>query len=169
MEYLLDYQREAKIRRINQLLSACKLTKNRPDVLVLWGANDFEEMTDAALFACQDWLNEAYRCRTSPVPEPVRRLRSQVMTLLNKLGKYAGPDDWTDVNRYLLQRKICGRVLYMLFDEDELRALIRKLRAIGDKKTASGGGGSGDVRETKKALPGAMYYPIICPASGPAN
>ena len=133
MEHLTDYQRAAKIRRINQQLSACKLTPNRPDVLALWGAVSFDGMTDANLEACQAFLSDAYRCKTTPATEPVRRLRSQVMTLLNKLGKYAEPKDWTEVNSFLLQRKICGRLLYML-NVDELDALIRKLRAIKDKK-----------------------------------
>ena len=135
MEYLLDYQRAAKIRRINQLFSACKLTQNRPDVLALWGAHDFEGMSDVNLDPCRAFLEMAYKCRTTQPAEAVRRLRSQVMTLLNKLGKYASPDDWTEVNRFLLQKKISGRLLYML-NEDELQALIRKLRAIGDKQTA---------------------------------
>ena len=139
MDYLPDYLRTAKIRRINQLFSACKLTPNRPDVLALWGANDFEEMTDANLEPCRVFLETAYKCRTTQPTEAVRRLRSQAMTLLNRLGKYATPEDWTEVNRFLLQRKICGRLLYML-NEDEIKGLIRKLRAIADKKPASSGG-----------------------------
>ena len=49
---------------------------------------------------------------------------------------YASPEDWTKVNHFLLQRRICGRLLYML-DAHELQALVRKLRAIGDKKPAT--------------------------------
>ena len=168
MEYLPDYLRTAKIRRINQLLSACKLTANRSDVLALWGASDFEEMPDVCLEPCKEFLELAYKCRTTEPTEAVRRLRSQVMTLLNKLGKYAGPGDWTEVNRYLLQKRICGRLLYML-NEEGLKALIRRLRAIGDKK-ATAGGGDPDREKVKKVLAGsAVLYPIICPAPGPVN
>lgn len=72
----------------------------------------------------------AHRAKTTPAPDAIRRLRSQVLAHLTKLGMYASPEDWTKVNRFLLQRRICGRLLYML-DTEELQALVRKLRAIG--------------------------------------
>ena len=50
-------------------------------------------------------------------------------------GMYASPEDWQKVNRFLLQKRICGQLLYML-DAGQLQALVRKLRAIGDKKPA---------------------------------
>lgn len=132
MEPLQDYERRAKIRRINTLISACKLTPNRPDLLQLWGAQEFEDLFDEELVEFGCFMEEAYRCRTTTPTDQVRRLRSQVLTHLNKLGKYVTANDWSVVNAYLLQKKICGRLLYMLSAE-ELQALVRKLRAIGDK------------------------------------
>lgn len=130
---LSNYQRDAKSRRIATLLSACKLMSNRTDIMALWGVSCLDDMTDDQIVECADFMEAAYRGKTTPAPEGVRRLRSQALAHLGKLGKYAEPSDWQRVNAYLLQKKICGKLLYMLSAE-ELRSLIRKLRAIADKK-----------------------------------
>lgn len=136
MKPLTIYQRSGKIKRINTLIYACKLTSNRPDILALWGAQTFDDLSDDQLVEFGSFMELAHRCKTTEPTPAIRKLRSQVMTLLNRAGKYAAPGDWTEVNRFLLQRKICGRLLYML-GEPELAALIRKLRAIADKKERS--------------------------------
>ena len=118
---LSNYQRDAKSRRIATLLSACKLMSNRTDIMALWGVSCLDDMTD-------DQIVE-----TTPAPEDVRRLRSQVLAHLSELGKCAKPSEWREVNAYLLQKEICGKLLYMLSAE-ELRLLIRKLRSIEYKK-----------------------------------
>ena len=159
MEPLTIHEREAKIRRINTLMSACRLIPNRPDILKLWDATGADELTDEALVECGQFMEAAYRGKTTAAPEPIRRLRSQAMTQINRLGLYATASDWTGVNRFLLQRKICGRLLYML-DSEDLAALIRKLRAIGDKKTQGMPGGT-----PRRAV---VYYPLANSA-GPAN
>lgn len=128
-------ERGAKIRRINTLMSACRLIPNRPDILGLWNASCYDELSDANVVELQAFMELAYRMKTTPAPEAIRRLRSQVLAHLTKLGMYASPEDWAKVNRFLLQRRICGRLLYML-QAQELHALVRKLRAIADKKPA---------------------------------
>lgn len=149
MEPLNIYQRAAQIKRINTLMSACKLIPNRPDILALWGVARADDLSDAELLECGQFMEAAHRGKTTQAPEQVRRLRSQAMTLINRMGKYATPSDWSTVNRFLLQRKICGRLLYML-DASELRALVRKLRAIQDKRPAP----------TDVVTPNVIYYPL---------
>lgn len=135
MEPLNIYEREARIKRIKTLISACRLRANRADIFALWGVGSPEELNDAQLLECGQFMEVAYRGKTTVPSGSVRRLRSLAMTLINRAGKYATPDDWSEVNRFLLQRKVCGRLLYMLA-EPELEALIRKLRAIADKAKA---------------------------------
>lgn len=164
-EPLKDYERRAKVKRINALIYACHLTANRVDILALWGAETFDDMTDDALFECKDYMEAAYHGKTTPPPDTVRRLRSQALALLNRAGKYATPGDWSEVNRFLLQRKICGKLLYMLA-EPELAALIRKLRSIVDKKgkaasttggdLVSGSGGEGAYYAVPGCVPGRL-------------
>ena len=126
---MTEFERGAKVRRINTLMSACRLIPNREDILALWDARSYDELTDDEIVALQAHLT--------------------------KLGMYALPEDWTKVNRFLLQRRICGRLLYML-DAQELQALVRKLRAIGDKKPAT------------TSRPSVQVTPIyIIPGGGP--
>lgn len=133
MEDLTPHQRVAKIKYITHYISACKLTTNKQDILNLWGADSFDDLTEEQLVECQKFVYDAYVGRTTEPTAAVRRLRSQAMTLLNKLGKYVVNDDWQAVNAYLLLRRICGKLLYML-SQGELVALVAKLRAIKDKK-----------------------------------
>lgn len=130
-----ELERGAKVRRINTLMSACRLVPNRPDILALWNATGYEELSDGELVEVQAFMEVAHRMKTTPAPEAIRRLRSQVLTHLMKIGVYTLPEEWAKVNRFLLQKRICGRLLYML-DTGELQALVRKLRAIRDKKPA---------------------------------
>ena len=141
---MTEFERGAKVRRLNTLMSACRLIPNREDILALWDARSYDELTDDEIVALQAYMEFAHRAKTTPASDAIRRLRSQVLAHLTKLGMYALPEDWTKVNRFLLQRRICGRLLYML-DAQELQALVRKLRAIGDKRPALTAFGSGDA------------------------
>ena len=121
---MTEFERGAKVRRINTLMSACRLIPNREDILALWDARSYDELTDNEIVALQAYMEFAHRAKTK-------------------------------VNRFLLQRRICGRLLYML-DAQELQALVRKLRAIGDKKPAT------------TSRPSVQVTPIyIIPGGGP--
>lgn len=155
MTPLTILERGAKIRRINTLMSACRLIPNREDILALWDARTYDELLDEEIVEVQAFMELAHRAKTTPAPDAIRRLRSQVLAHLTKLGMYASPEDWTKVNQFLLQRRICGRLLYML-DTEELQALVRKLRAIGGKKP------------TTTSKPSVQVTPIyIIPDGGP--
>lgn len=129
-------ERAAKIRRINTLMSACRLIPNRVDILALWGVGGYDELEDDEIVALQGYMEWAHLAKTTPPSEAVRRLRSQALTHMTKLGMSTTSEGWVEVNRFLLQRRICGRLLYML-DAPELQALVRKLRAIGAKRPAT--------------------------------
>lgn len=133
---MTELERGAKLRRINTLMSACRLIPNRADILSLWCVQCYDEMTGEELIELQAFMEAAHRAKTTPASDGIRRLRSQVLAHMTKIGLYASPNDWERVNRFLLQRRICGKLLYML-DEVELKALVRKLRSIGDKKTVT--------------------------------
>lgn len=130
---MTELERGAKLRRINSLMSACRLIPNRPDILALWCVSCYDEMAGEELIELQTFMETAHRAKTTPAPDGIRRLRSQVLSNMTKIELYASPNDWKRVNHFLLQRRICGKLLYML-DETELKALVRKLRSIGDKK-----------------------------------
>ena len=152
---MTEFERGAKVRRINTLMSACRLIPTRTDILALWDARSYDELTDNEIVALQAYMEFAHRAKTTPATDAIRRLRSQVLAHLTKLGMYASPEDWTKVNRFLLQRRICGRLLYML-DAQELQALVRKRGGIGEEKPAT---------TSRPAVQGSPSY--IIPGGGP--
>ena len=46
---MIEFERGAKVRRINTLMSACRLIPNREDILALWDARSYDELTDLSL------------------------------------------------------------------------------------------------------------------------
>ena len=53
MTPLTTLERSAKVRRINTLMSACRLIPNRTDILALWDARSYDELTDEEIVALQ--------------------------------------------------------------------------------------------------------------------
>ena len=53
MTPLTTLERGAKIRRINTLMSACRLIPNREDILALWDARTYDELTDEEIIQLQ--------------------------------------------------------------------------------------------------------------------
>ena len=92
---MTEFERGAKVRRINTLMSACRLIPNREDILALWDARSYDELTDNEIVALQAYMEFAHRAKTTPASDAIRRLRSQVLAHLTKLGMYALPEDWT--------------------------------------------------------------------------
>ncbi len=111
MTPLTTLERGAKIRRINTLMSACRLIPNREDILALWDARTYDELTDEEIIQLQGFMELAHRTKTTPAPDNIRRLRSQVLAHMTKIGMYASPENWQKVNRFLLQKRICGHVI----------------------------------------------------------
>ena len=90
---MTEFERGAKVRRINTLMSACRLIPNREDILALWDARSYDELTDDEIVALQAYMEFAHRAKTTPASDAIRRLRSQVLAHLTKLGMYALPED----------------------------------------------------------------------------
>ena len=61
-----------------------------------------------------------------------RQLRSDILSQLQRMGIYADNKDWSKVNRYLLDSRIAGKLLYQM-SEQELKSLSIKLRSIEHK------------------------------------
>lgn len=83
---MTEFERGAKVRRINTLMSACRLIPNRTDILALWDARSYDELTDNEIVALQAYMEFAHRAKTTPATDAIRRLRSQVLAHLTKLG-----------------------------------------------------------------------------------
>lgn len=120
-------ERRQKVKRLRALWITQGIDNYREAILEPYGVTSTADLDHDQL----DDLIANYTASTGSdaVPETTRKLRSQVLTLLQKLGVYATNDDWHSVNRYLMNPRIAGKLLYQMNDT-EMKALTRKLWAI---------------------------------------
>jgi hypothetical protein len=100
----------------------------KADLLSGYGVESTKDLTDEQAEELITRLNEMQTNRKEAPPQ-VRRARSVVLTLLTAMGIYGDNSDWSRVNRYLMDKRIAGKLMYEM-DLEELRALARKLRVI---------------------------------------
>ncbi|MBS4041618.1 MAG: hypothetical protein KGZ81_13600 [Flavobacteriales bacterium] len=123
--------RKAKVRRLRAIWVKQGIDQYRESILSQYGVESTSELDIQQLEELIDqYSNQA------PVSEHVRRQRSIILDLLNKMGIYKDNGDWKAVNAYLMQPRISGKLMYQM-SSDELNVLQQKLRAIIAKQLAS--------------------------------
>lgn len=130
----MDEQKE-KSKKVQELRSAwisLGIDNMRQDIIKPYGVESTKDLTIEQLDALLKRFSAKY-FRTPPDSEG-RRLRSIALTLLTKYGVYFNNDDWHRVNRFLMDRRIAGKLMFEM-DTNDLNALIRKLRVmVADKE-----------------------------------
>lgn len=120
--------KSARIKRLRAMWMKQGVDQYRDAILQPYGVLSTADLNLQQL----DELIERFNNKRE-VTAATRRLRSDVMVTLDKLGIYADNGDWKRVNAFLMQPRIAGKLLYQMTD-DELLALNKKLRAILAKK-----------------------------------
>ncbi|MBE9469006.1 MAG: hypothetical protein IMY72_11905 [Bacteroidetes bacterium] len=120
---------------VHKLLYRLGALQNKADVLASYGVKSTTELSNEEI----DHL--IYRLKLGlfnrrESPTDLRRWRSNALVYLNKIGIYATNNDWSDVNSFMLDNRICGKLLFELSVE-ELKALCKKLRIIANKKATT--------------------------------
>lgn len=118
-----------RIIRFHAALNGAKMMPHKADILSGYGVESTKELTDDQLDELIDRLNEMQPTRRTEDCPKVRRGRSVALTLLTRLGVYQDNRDWANVNRYLLQPRLGGKLLYER-DLEELKTLNKQLRKI---------------------------------------
>lgn len=118
-----------KVRAIRAIWHKMGIDQYRADILSAYGVISTKDLTNAQLDELIKKYSQEYN---RPANDDIRRLRSEILTLLQKLGIYATNNDWTAVNNYLLSDKIAGKLL-MHLSIDEMLKLRKKLHSITDK------------------------------------
>jgi hypothetical protein len=130
----MDIQKE-KSKKVQELRGAwisLGIDNMRAEIIKPYGVESTKDLTIEQLDELLKRFSAKY-FRTPPDAEG-RRLRSIALTLLTKYGVYSNNDDWHSVNRFLMDRRIAGKLMFEM-DTDELNALIRKLRVmVADKE-----------------------------------
>jgi hypothetical protein len=114
------------MRKFHALLRETEMESYRKDIIEGYGVESARDLTDDDLKHAVDHLTQI---KASALNYQLRKLRSVVLTLLQKLGIYSTNNDWTAVNNYLLSPRIAGKMLFEL-NETQLEALIIKLNSI---------------------------------------
>lgn len=115
---------------LNGLFRMTALKAYKSVVLGQYGVAYVHDLSEGELGAALDVMRERRRLAVMPVSEEVRKQRSWVLKQLTAMGVHDG--DWARTNGYLLNKRICGKLLFEC-SLDELKALLKKLRAIGKK------------------------------------
>lgn len=116
------------LRLFHSLLRETGLTQRKPDMLSGYGVEHANELTSEQLY----YICEELRKHRDGTNARVRAARSQVLSQLQRIGIYTDNRDWAQVNHYLMQPRIAGKLLYQM-DITELEALSTKLRSIERK------------------------------------
>ena len=122
--------RSALMRKFHALLRETDMVKFRQSIIEGYGVDRGRDLTDEDL---QHAVNKLSDMKAVEVDVKKRKLRSIVLSTLQKLGIYQNNHDWAQVNGYLLQPKIAGKMLFEL-TEVEMDALILKLHSILSKQ-----------------------------------
>lgn len=117
------------IRKMHALLRQTGQMAYKSDLLEGYGVEHASDLTLEQLIELVGRL-EQHRDGTNAA---IRAIRSQVLAQLQRIGVYADNRDWAQVNHYLMQPRIAGKVLYQM-DIAELETLSTKLRSI-ERKT----------------------------------
>ena len=119
-----------KVRRLRALWIKQGIDQYRESILSAYGV---QSTADLSLDQLNELIMRFSPSSNLPISEQMRKLRGQVLVLLNKLGVYSTNNDWAQVNAYLMQPRIVGKPLYLL-TEQELISLVKKLYSIEAKE-----------------------------------
>ena len=128
-------EQKVKSKKVQELRAAfisLGIDPVRKEIIKPYGVESTKDLTIQQL----DELLKRFSAKYFRMPPDAegRRLRSIVLTLLTKYGVYNNNDDWHRVNRFLIDRRIAGKLLYEM-DDNEMKALIRKLhKMVADKE-----------------------------------
>ncbi len=122
-----------KIRIFHAILARTGLMDYKKDMLAPYGVESTKELNERELDELISNLQRYEDERKQELDAQLRKLRSQVLTILQRMGIYKTNEDWRHVNKYLQQPRIAGKLLYEM-NPDELQHLIKKLRSIERKK-----------------------------------
>lgn len=125
-----DEKLKQKRKEFNALLAGNMMLQAKPYMLESYGVTSTLDLTEDAL---DELIARARRIMYGKEDEPdkeLRTLRHKCLRIIAEIG--IDTKDWENVNRFMLNPHVCGRMLYEL-DEEELRAFRMKLYAIRDE------------------------------------
>jgi hypothetical protein len=80
--------------------------------------------------------SKQYQKRTENVPDEVRKKRSELLKACAEYGISDQGDGsfWRDINRFLENPKIAGKPIYKMDEEEEIQAVIKRIKTLVYKR-----------------------------------
>jgi len=118
-------------RKLHAMLNELGIAHSKEALLEGYGVESSKYLTEADFIHLINRLDEMKKAKKE-VPQDVKKLRSEILSILQKMNIYTTNNDWAAVNKFLLDQRIAGKLMYEMSAE-ELRVLKTKLHAIYDK------------------------------------
>jgi len=114
---------------MHALLRNLRIESAKPHILAGYGVDHTSELTDKDLDHLVKRLEQTRANRMNYEDQDMKHWRSILMNLLNRYGVYATADDWSHVNRFLLDKRVSGKLLFEM-SLKELQQTCVRVRAI---------------------------------------
>lgn len=119
-----------KRKVLHALLAKSMMLQAKPYMLESYGVTTTLDLTENALDELIRRIRRIMEGKESETDKDIRILRHKCLRIMTEIG--IDTKDWENVNVFMLNPHVCGRMLYEL-DEEELRAFRMKLYAIRDE------------------------------------
>lgn len=119
-----------KIKVFHSLLHYSHMKHAKDDLLAGYNVESSLDLNDKELDQLIDYLKSIINKKDQEVSEQKRKLMHQCLKIMSDIG--INTQEWNDVNKFMLNKHVCGRHLYEL-NEQDLIAFKRKLYAIRKK------------------------------------
>ncbi len=120
----------SRLRRFHALLDATYMTHAKEGLLAGYGVSSSKELGLGQLDELIDYLQGLKNEKNKKKEEEIRKLRHKCLRIISEIG--INTQDWKEVNKFMLNKHVCGYHLYELSTE-ELDIFIYKLYAIRNK------------------------------------
>jgi len=117
------------IRQFHAALAGGGIMDHKESILAGYGADSTSELTIDQLKEVVAIYSGRKPVKSVEVTPEVRAMRSELLTICNKMGIYVTNDDWSAVNHFFESPRIAGKKLNKLTLE-EITALVPKMRSI---------------------------------------
>ncbi len=117
------------IRNFHAALATQGIMEHKESILAGYSVDSTTELTIDQLKEAVAIYSGRKPVKSVEVTPEVRAMRSELLTICNKMGIYVTNDDWSAVNHFFESPRIAGKKLNKLSLE-ELTTLVPKMRSI---------------------------------------
>ncbi len=121
-----------KRKLLHVLLIKTKQISSKQYILEGQGVESTTDLTETQLDALIDWAGNIYDSQQALADKEIRQWRHKCLRMINQCG--IDTQEWSKVNAFMLDKRICGKNLYELKTVKELQVLHRKLHNVASRK-----------------------------------